>query len=157
VTVPTAVEAARRCWPACAVAALVATPLLASGCGGGTREQASRLPAFVQPVKGTDLERVVLTASAARRIGVRTTSVRRVRSKPFEASIPYSAVLYDPDGTTWTYTSPKPLVFVRRNITIDSIAAETAILAKGPPVGSRVVVEGSTEIWGVEYGGIEED
>ena len=30
--------------------------------------------------------------------------------------IPYSAVLYDADGATWMYTSPKPLVFVRQDI-----------------------------------------
>jgi hypothetical protein len=31
------------------------------------------------------------------------------------------------------------------------------ILSGGPPVGTPVVTVGSAEIWGVEYGGIEED
>lgn len=142
---------------ACAVATLIAVPLLATGCGGGAQEENAAAPASVRTIEGTSVEQVVLTASAARRIGVRTASVRRVPARAREMSIPYAAVLYDPDGGTWTYTSPRPLVFVRRDVTLDSIEGKTAILAKGPPVGSRVVVEGSTEIWGVEYGGIEED
>jgi hypothetical protein len=31
------------------------------------------------------------------------------------------------------------------------------LLTKGPVVGTKVVTEGATEIWGVEYGGIQED
>ena len=50
--------------------------------------------------------------------------------------IPYSAVLYDPDGAAWTYTNPKPLVFVRADITVNRIDGERAILAKGPAPGT---------------------
>jgi hypothetical protein len=156
VTAPTAVARHTCCRTACAVAALIIAPLLITGCGSA-QEQALGPPASVQNVKGADFPPVVLTASAARRIGVRTMSVRPAHGRPLETSIPYSAVLYDPDGSTWTYTSPKPRVFVRRDITLASIVGDSAILKKGPPVGSLVVVEGSTEIWGVEYGGIEED
>jgi hypothetical protein len=31
------------------------------------------------------------------------------------------------------------------------------VLSRGLTAGTRVVTEGATEIWGVEYGGIEED
>jgi hypothetical protein len=33
----------------------------------------------------------------------------------------------------------------------------SAFLTRGPPVGTRVVTAGATEIWGAEYGDIEED
>jgi hypothetical protein len=66
-------------------------------------------------------------------------------------------VLYDPDGATWTYTSPKPLEYVRANITVKSIDGQRAILTKGPAPGTAVVTLGATELWGVEYGGIKED
>ena len=36
------------------------------------------------------------------------------------------------------------------------IDGERAILAKGPAPGTAVVTVGATELWGVEYGGIEE-
>ena len=37
------------------------------------------------------------------------------------------------------------------------IDGERAILTKGPAAGTAVVTLGATELWGVEYGGIEED
>jgi hypothetical protein len=48
-------------------------------------------------------------------------------------------------------------VFQRADITVDRIEGERAILAKGPAPGTAVVTIGATELWGVEYGGIEED
>ena len=35
--------------------------------------------------------------------------------------VPYAAVIYDPKGAAWLYTSPEPLIFVRRPITVDFI------------------------------------
>ena len=51
----------------------------------------------------------------------------------------------------------QPLVFERADITVDRIDGERAILAKGPAPGTAVVTVGATELWGVEYGGIQED
>jgi hypothetical protein len=128
--------------------------LLLAGCGGGSGEEAASEPATVEAIAGTDLSRVILTSDAAKRIGVKTAPARRAAGRTV---IPYDAVLYDPNGDTWTYTSPKHLVFVRRDITVDRIDGERAILSAGLPSGARVVTVGATEIWGVEYGGIEED
>ncbi|HKS78151.1 MAG TPA: hypothetical protein VJQ07_04710 [Gaiellaceae bacterium] len=99
---------------------------------------------------------MTLTAEAARLLGVRT---RRVRSEGGgkRTVIPYDAVLYDADGGTWTYTSPNPLVYERADIRIARIDGRSAILTSGPPAGTRVVTAGATEIWGVEFGDIEED
>jgi hypothetical protein len=108
----------------------------------------------IEHVKGSNAERVRLTAEAARRIGVRTAVVRRAGS---DLVIPYAALLYDPDGNTWAYVNSKPLVFQRQNVKVASIDGNTVLLSKGPSVGAKVVTEGATEIWGVEYGGIEED
>ena len=97
---------------------------------------------------------ITLTADAAKRIDLKTAAVE---SDGGNTVIPYAAVLYDPDGATWTYTNPKPLVFVRADITVKDIDGERAILTKGPAAGTAVVTLGATELWGVEYGGIEED
>ena len=133
---------------------LVAAPLLLAACGGGGEENVAP-PAVTEHVKGTDITRVKLTADAAKLIGLRTAAVRS--DGPRLTVIPYAAVLYDPDGRTWTYTSPKSLVFQRVGIRVARIDGKSAILSKGPPVGTPVVTAGATEIWGVEYGEIQED
>jgi multidrug efflux pump subunit AcrA (membrane-fusion protein) len=126
---------------------------LLSGCGGSSDSATPAPPAQITKLTG-GVNRITLTADAARRIDVRTAAVERDGGN---SVIPYSAVLYDPDGATWTYTSPKPLVFVRADITVKAITGERAILTKGPAPGTAVVTLGATELWGVEYGGIEED
>ena len=137
-------------------AVLVGVALLAGGCGsnGGFGEATSKA-AKVEEIPGSHLSRVILTARAAQRLDVQTARVRRLGAN--RTVIPYSAVLYDPNGNTWTYTSPKHLVFIRHDITVDRIEGKRAILSAGPRVGTAVVTVGATELWGVEYGGIEED
>ena len=139
-------------WIAAALVLLV--PLLVTACGGNSGEEATTSPAVTEHVKGTDITRVTLTAEAAKRLDVQTT---KVRSDGRRTVIPYGAVLYDPNGDTWTYTNPKPLVFEREDISIARFDGNSAILAKGPPIGTAIVTVGATEIWGVEYGGISED
>jgi hypothetical protein len=128
--------------------------LVLSACGGTAEEDAAESPAAVEQIKGTELNRVTLTAEAARRLDVQTVAAR---SDGKRTVIPYAAVLYDPDGRTWTYTSPEQLVFVRKDISVDRIDGDSAILTAGPSPGTAVVTVGADELWGVEYGGIEED
>lgn len=137
-------------------AVLTGVALLAAGCGsnGGFGEATSKA-ARVEAVPGSDLSRVVLTAQAAKRLDIQTARVRRAGAG--RTVIPYASVLYDPNGATWTYTSPKPLSFIRHDVTVDRIEGQRAILSSGPPVGTAVVTVGATELWGVEYGGIQED
>ena len=132
---------------------LVALALGLSACGGSSESAAPVQPAEITKLAGGGVE-ITLTADAVRRIDVRTADVARDGAS---LVIPYSAVLYDPDGATWAYTNVKPRVFVRANITVDRIVGERAILTKGPPPGTAVVTLGATELWGVEYGGIQED
>jgi hypothetical protein len=139
-----------------ALLVLLPVAFAASGCGSGSGDNESPSPAVIEHVKGSNIERIRLTAEAARRIGVRTTVVQRAGAGN-DLVIPYAALLYDPDGNTWTYTSPKPLVFQRQNVKVASIDGDTVQLTRGPSAGTRVVTEGATEIWGVEYGGIQED
>jgi hypothetical protein len=64
--------------------------------------------------------------------------------------IPYSAVIYDIEGNTWTYTNPQALVFVRHRIDIDFIQDDMAVLKDGPALGTSVVTQGAAELMGVE-------
>lgn len=108
--------------------------------------------ATVEPIEGTDVARVTLSEEAADRIDVQTTPVTEASlgSRQLTA-IPYAAVLYDPSGTTWTYTSPEPLVFVRAPIGVVRIRGDEALLSDGPPPGTQVVTVGAAELLGTEY------
>ena len=86
---------------------------------------------------------------AGQRVSVELTRVGA--GKP-QKIVPYSSVLYDVRGSTWVYTSPKPLVFVRHAITIDFIDRDTAVLTDGPSVGTKVVSVGAAELIGAETG-----
>ena len=105
--------------------------------------------ATVEPVEGTDVSQVTLTAEAAQRIDVQTSEVEP--AKRGDLTIPYAAVLYDPSGDTWTYTSPEELVFVREPITVLRILGDRALLSDGPPAGTAVVTVGAAELLGTEY------
>src|SRR5215212_3152551 len=90
------------------VAGLVA--LLIAVRSGPSDEPAAPATATVEPIKGTDLNRVELTPIAVKRLGIRTAPVTGGGTGEV---IPYAAVLYDASGKTYTYTSPRPRVFVR--------------------------------------------
>jgi hypothetical protein len=149
-----------------AVGAFVAAPTsfgvyaaLVGGPGAGTAvADAEESPARVEPIGKTGLNRVVLNSSAAKRLDIKTAPVSNVLVNGKRRSVvPYAAVLYDSNGDTWTYTSPKPLVYVRHDIRVDYVKADLAVLSFGPHLGTAVVTAGAAELWGIEYGGIEED
>jgi hypothetical protein len=143
-----------------AVAAILAG-LVIAGCGKAEEfdnEAASdQGPSRLQPVKGSDVPRVILTAQAARRIGIKTSLVRAAaRGKGNPEVIPYAAIIYDAEGHAFTYTSPRRLTFVRTPVRVDRTVGPFAVLSKGPPAGTQVVTVGAQELLGVEYG-VEED
>ena len=134
-------------------ATLIVVALAVTACGGSSGGEGGGDPATVQPIKGTDLNQVTLTAQAARRLGIETAEVRQLGAR---TRVPYGAVVYNADGSTFTYTSPKPRVYVRAPITVVRITGAEAILSHGPPAGTAVVTVGSQELYGSEYE-VEED
>jgi hypothetical protein len=70
--------------------------------------------------------------------------------------VPLAAVIYDPDGASWTYGNPQPLTYVRQSIAIDHIDSNQAVLRDGPAPGTAVVIVGAPELLGIEYGVGEE-
>ena len=113
----------------------------------------SNPPARVERMGGTDLNRVILTEQAAKRLGIEMAPVRdtQVQGK-LRKVVPYAAVFYDLNGKTWVYTNPEPLTFVRANISVDYIEGDLAVLSEGPPSGTKVVTVGSPELYGTEFG-----
>jgi hypothetical protein len=138
-------------WP---IAALCIVALLLAGCGPATRppETVKEEPSRLEPIDGTELNRVILTEQAALRVDIHT---EEVRSEVIEGDqrlvIPYAAVIYGVDGQAWAYTSPEPLTFVRHPLEVEAIEGDQAILSEGPPPGTQVVTVGTAELYGAEF------
>jgi len=138
------------------VSVLIVAALSLAACGGSTSaDDETSAPAVLEQIEGSDLMRITLTEEAASRLDIQTATVQEGQeagSSTQLTTIPYAAVLYDPDGVTFTYTSPEPLVFVRQSITVDRIDGDLAFLTDGPPTGTAVVVVGAAELYGTELG-----
>jgi hypothetical protein len=138
-----------------AVTMTVAAALGYSACAKASSEEAARVePAKVVKVKGSSVTRVVLTAHAAKRLGITTAPVGQatVPGGAKRLTVPYSAVIYDAEGNAFVYTNPAPLVFVRAPITVDVIDGSVAYLLDGPAAGTAVATVGVPELYGVDAG-----
>ncbi len=130
----------------------VAAFLLAACSQGGVAGIVSEDPPVkVEKNEDSGLSRMTLSTKAAGRLGIATAAVAAGPSGA-RLAVPYSAVVYDKTGATWTYTNPEGLVYLRAAITVERIAEDVAILTSGPPVGTAVVTTGAAELWGVETG-----
>jgi Cu/Ag efflux pump CusA len=134
----------------------VALPLLAtlllSSCAGAVADAytVEHEPAHVEPIPGSDhVQRITLEESAAKRLAIQTTPVRKAANR---LVVPSSAVFVDPEGHWWVYTNPEPLVFVRHQVGLDRQAGGRAYLTSGPAVGTEVVTVGVPELAGIEDG-----
>jgi hypothetical protein len=125
------------------VLAIAALPL--AGCTEVETETATGYePSTLKPVKGSDdLQRVTFTEEGARRVGLQTVPVRR-------NVVPYAALIYDPEGKTYVYTSPKRLEYLREEVLVDRIEGNRVLVSRGPPAGTKVVTVGATEVYGTE-------
>jgi len=140
-----------------AVLALLAATVL-SGCRASNEATGDdESPVTLEAVTGTDRYQVTLTQEAVDRIGLRTDTVHTVAAgaagngADVTASVPYAAVVYDSDGSTWAYTVVKSDTYVRTAIAIAAIEGDTAYLTSGPTSGTPVVVVGAPELLGAEY------
>jgi hypothetical protein len=124
--------------------------LLLSGCRDvATEEEVGYEPSKVEPIKGSELARVILTEDAARRIGLDTTPVT---SRGERTVVPESAVWVDVNGDEWVYTNPETLVFIRAQVVVDRYDAGSAFLSDGPTPGTEVASIGVPQLIGSEFG-----
>jgi len=105
-------------------------------------------PAKLEPIKGTDIQRVIFDAEGAERVGLKTAPIGQNGQ---EKIMPYAALIYGADGNTYTYTAPEPLTFVRQEIKIDHLDGDSVVLSEGPPAGTKVVTVGAAEVYGTEF------
>lgn len=146
------------------VAAPLAAVTMVSGCSSSEQAPKSTQGKIIQlvPIPGGDLHQITLAQVAITSLGIQTQPLQqgKVRLQAGgavnEKNIPFGAVIYDPSGSAWTYTTTGPRSFVRSPITIDRIDGDTALLKAGPAAGTPVVTVGAPELLGAEYGVGEE-
>lgn len=131
-----------------AVAPLIAV-LLLPACGGAVSDEHEiNEPVTVEDIEGAGVARVRMTARAAERLGIQTAPVETDGARTV---VPSAAVLVQPDGTFWVYTSPEPLVFVRHQISVERDDGARTFLTDGPPPGTQVATVGVPELLGAEF------
>ena len=105
-------------------------------------------PAKLTEVKGNeDLKVVTFTKEGAERTGVETEKVRQEGGRKV---VPYAALVYDPEGKTFVYTSPKPLTYLREPVKVTRVEGQRVIVSDGPSAGTDVVTVGTAEVYGTE-------
>jgi hypothetical protein len=128
------------------VLAIASLPL--AGCKEVETETATGYePAKIEEIKGKDVKRVTFTAEGARRTGLKTATVRRDGGNEI---VPYESLIYDAEGKTYVYTSPKPLTFLRVPVKVDRIEGNRVVLTNGPAARTAVVTVGAAEVYGAE-------
>jgi len=127
------------------IVVLLVLPL--SACAPAAAPEEEEKPVTLEPIAGTELNRLTLTEKAAERLGLETAPVV---AQEGQVVVPYAALLYDPSGQAWVYVNVGPLAFERQEITVDSIQGNQVILSKGPEAGANVVTLGATELYGSE-------
>ncbi len=132
----------------------IAAVLAVGACGGDSASVAeAEPPAVKEPADENGLSRITLSASAYDRLGIEIGEVAGSAAEGDERkTMPYGALIYDPDGSTWAYTTPEELVYVRAPLTVDRIDGDQVLLLDGPSSGTQVVKTGAAELYGIEYG-----
>jgi hypothetical protein len=133
-------------------ALLVPAGLALSGCAAGAAQgqgPAVESPAVVQEASDGGPGVITLSEAALDRLAIKTAPVAESDGG---LSIPYAAVVYEPDGTSWAYVETAPRTYQRQAIEIGGVSGDEVTLTSGPPADTPVVVQGAAELVGVETG-----
>ena len=127
---------------------IIAAAALA-GCSSTSATPGAPPPAHVT-VGHNGTVSVVLTPQAAQRTGLQTAVAARADRGP-QAVVPYSALLYQPDGSSVIYTVTGPLTYTLVPVGVASIQGNQVYLTGLAP-GTTVVAVGGEELLGVQDG-----
>lgn len=140
------------------LAVLMVAAAFVSGCDEKSKYTKIE-PAQVEKVSGSKLKKITLTPKAIERTDVQTVVVRETSvassgaaSPVMRQVVPYSSIIYDYNGGTWVYTSPKAREFIRHEIEIDYIDGDNVVLKSGPPNDTTIATVGAAELYGTEVG-----
>ena len=136
--------------PSAAWAVIAAAAVLAAltGCGA-TSAPNEPLTARMAHTGPHGALSVVLTQLGAQRVGVQTAAAATAGRG--RTVVPYSALLYQPDGSSVVYAVTGPLTYTLMPITVVSIQGRDVELT-GLATGTTVVTVGGEELLGVQDG-----
>lgn len=104
-------------------------------------------------IKGDSINLVSITERAAERIGVQVSQVQEREIDGLQRLVvPYGAIIYGTDGTTWVYVNPEPLTYARVEVTVDFIEGDIAVLSSGPEPGTPIAMTAVAELYGIDTG-----
>jgi multidrug efflux pump subunit AcrA (membrane-fusion protein) len=86
--------------------------------------------------------------SPGERVGV----TLQLKTEAESLTVPRGAILYDANGGTWVYEAGAEHTYTRRRVQVNHIDGDMAVLATGPPPGTKIVVNGAIELFGTETG-----
>jgi hypothetical protein len=128
-----------------------------SACSGAVATETGHSEPFTVQQVGAETH-LTLTERAIQRLDLQTAPVSSApagQAGPVGGKattvIPYAAVLFDEEGRNWVYKVVGPRTFVRHPITVQDFSGDLVVLTAGPPVGTRVVAVGATELFGAEF------
>lgn len=75
----------------------------------------------------------------------------RIDSQAEHLVLPFNAVLHDIHGGQWVYENIAPHTYARRRIQVARLGGDLAVLATGPAAGTKIVTDGSAELFGTEF------
>ena len=81
-----------------------------------------------------------------------SVSLNTFNNKQTILTIPWSAVVFDIHGGSWVYTQKSSTTFERKRVFLERVSSGNAVMSEGPAVGSKIVVNGALELFGVETG-----
>jgi hypothetical protein len=110
-------------------------------------------PIIVEKIDGTDLNKLILTESAEKRLDIQTTPISETLIEDdVYLVVPYSTIIYDLQGEVWLYVNLAPLTYQREKVVIKTIDGNTVYLIDGPSIGTEVVTIGVAELYGADTG-----
>lgn len=111
-------------------------------------------PPTATPLASTvDLYYELKNTDAQFRPGHRLSVSLSLSGETEQRGIPWSAIVQDIHGGSWVYEAiATPHTYIRRRVEVRQIVEAWAVLAKGPPIGTKIVIEGVAELFGTEFG-----
>ena len=136
-------------------AGLLGVSMQFAACQHAPESHKAEHPVEVEKIEGSDVNRITMTEKALERIDLKTDKVREQqmsRSRAARKVVPHSALIYDPKGQSWVFTSPQPRTFMKHKVDVDYVENDLAVLNDGPPVGTVVVSTAAAEVYGADTG-----
>jgi membrane fusion protein, heavy metal efflux system len=128
-------------------------PLNADGISRGhTAEPIAAPPTATLLAATVDLYYRLANPEGHLRPGERMTVRVKLRGASEQRVVPWSAVMHDIHGGTWVYEKTAPLTYVRRRVQVRYVVDDLAALESGPALGAQIVISGSVELFGTEFG-----